>query len=109
MVDTLAEAQRWTHQKTGRDAAQITLLHVNALARDHLSAVLEALAASGWQFISLDEALADPLYALPDQYVGSCGCSWIARIAPPLKSTDDYYFGEAEQALAERFGRRDER
>lgn len=106
MLETLAEARRWTRAKTGRDAAQITLLHVNALARDHLGSVLRALAAAGWQFIALEEALADPLYARADDYVGHCGCSWLARIAPPLTPSDDYFFGDAETAISQRFGSR---
>ena len=106
MLETLAEARRWTKEKIGHDAAQITLLHVNTLARDHLGSVLRALSAAGWQFISLEEALADPLYARADEYVGHCGCSWLARIAPPLTPTDDYFFGDAEQALTDRFAKR---
>jgi hypothetical protein len=34
------------------------------------------------EFISVRQALADPGYALPDEYVGTKGMSWLYRIAP---------------------------
>jgi hypothetical protein len=82
------------------------LLHVNALARDHLSEVLRKLVTQGWQFISLEKALSDPMYALPDRYLGRCGCSWLAHMNLRSKPSDDYFFGDAEQAIQERFGPR---
>jgi hypothetical protein len=33
----------------------------------------------GYRFITVDEALRDPAYALPDGYVGPMGISWIHR------------------------------
>ena len=106
MVDSLGAAQELAMQKTGRDVAQITLVHVNRLAGDHLSDVLTALRARGWQFISLQEALSDPIYALPDSYVGGCGCSWLARIEPALTRADTYVFGDYEDQIRERFEKR---
>jgi len=35
----------------------------------------------GYKFVSLDHAVADPAYRLPDQYVGRGGFSWIHRWA----------------------------
>jgi peptidoglycan/xylan/chitin deacetylase (PgdA/CDA1 family) len=103
MLETLAEARRWANEKVRRDVAQITLFHVNALAADHLGEVLSAMRSQGWQFVSLAEALADPVYALPDVYTGRCGCSWLARIEPPLEPTDVYFFRDAEEAIEQRF------
>ena len=39
------------------------------------------LQARGYTFVSLDEALADPAYALADGYVGPRGLSWVHRWA----------------------------
>jgi peptidoglycan/xylan/chitin deacetylase (PgdA/CDA1 family) len=103
MVGTLATARDFAAHKVGHDVAHITLAHVNRLAADHLADVLAALRARGASFISLPEALADPVYALPDAYVGGCGCSWLARIAPPLTPMDTYVFGDGEDALHARF------
>jgi len=33
----------------------------------------------GYSFVTLDRALADPAYQLPDEYVGRGGFSWIHR------------------------------
>jgi hypothetical protein len=62
--------------------------------------------ARGWQFISLQEALTDPVYALPDSYAGTCGCSWLARIYPALTKEDPYIFGDYEDQIRECFEKR---
>lgn len=61
-------------------APQVLLIHANALAADHLGDLLEALREDGFRFVSLDEALADPLYAETDHYVGGVGMSWLYRV-----------------------------
>jgi peptidoglycan/xylan/chitin deacetylase (PgdA/CDA1 family) len=103
MVESLAAARSMALEKLGRDVAQITLLHVNRLAADHLPAVLAALREQGFRFVSLADALADPAYAAPDAYVGGCGCSWLARIAPPIDARALYPFGDMEEQLRARF------
>jgi peptidoglycan/xylan/chitin deacetylase (PgdA/CDA1 family) len=106
MVDSLQAARDLALHKTGQDVAQITLAHVNRLAGDHLSDVLAAFRTRGWQFVSLREALSDPVYARPDAYTGACGCSWLARIEPALTRQDTYVFGDYEDQLRERFEKR---
>lgn len=96
-------ARQIANAKLGRDVAQITLLHVNRLAADHLPSVLDALRQDGYSFVSLSEALADPVYSLADAYSGGCGCSWLARIAPALTPNDEYVFGDYEQQIQARF------
>jgi len=103
MVSTLRAARDLAVAKLGHDVPQITLMHVNRLAADHVADVLSALRARGVRFISLPEALADPVYSLPDAYTGGCGCSWLARVAPPLTRGDTYVFGDDEDALRKRF------
>ncbi len=106
MLESLQAARDLAVRKTGKDATQITLAHVNQLAGDHLPDVLRAMSSRGWQFVTLKEALADPVYALPDAYVGGCGCSWLARIKPALTRDDTYVFGDYEDQLRARFERR---
>lgn len=65
----------------GRQPAQILLLHANALNADHLGSLATAIAARGYAFVSLDRALEDPAYRLPDTYVGPRGPSWLVRWA----------------------------
>lgn len=65
----------------GRDVKHVLLLHANTLNADHLDAALTALENTGAVFITLDEALADPVYALDDQYAGKAGISWLDRVS----------------------------
>lgn len=43
--------------------------------------MLQILKDRGYQFVSLDEALKDPAYELPDDYIGPRGLSWLQRWA----------------------------
>jgi hypothetical protein len=61
---------------TGREMPQVLLLHANALNADHVSGVAELLVRRGYRFVPLEEALSDPAYRLPDDFVGSPGNSW---------------------------------
>jgi peptidoglycan/xylan/chitin deacetylase (PgdA/CDA1 family) len=52
----------------GRPVVQILLLHANELNADNLADLLSALSAQGYRFVTLERALQDPAYVLPDQY-----------------------------------------
>lgn len=65
----------------GREPAQVLLLHANALNADWLDEVAAMIAGRGYRAVPLDEALADSAYALPDEYVGPRGPSWLERWA----------------------------
>ena len=86
----------------GRDVSHILLLHVNSLAADHLDAVLDAYEAEGAVWISLDEALRDPVYAMEDQYAGKAGISWLYRVTPeePTPEWDSAEWKRLEAALS---------
>jgi hypothetical protein len=66
----------------GRIPPHVLLLHANALAADHVGELLDALRNGGTRIVSLEEALADPVFALADTYVGPKGFSWLYRIRP---------------------------
>jgi peptidoglycan/xylan/chitin deacetylase (PgdA/CDA1 family) len=61
---------------TGREIPQVLLLHANALNADNLAVVAELLVRREYRFVSLEEALRDPAYRLPDEFVGAPGNSW---------------------------------
>ncbi len=75
-------ADRVARRKVGRPVAQVLLLHANTLVDHGLDSLLTALETRGVEFVSLQAALLDPVYALPDDYVGRKGLSWLYRIAP---------------------------
>jgi Polysaccharide deacetylase len=60
----------------GREIAQVLLVHANSLNADRFGAVAETLVRRGYRFISLAEALEDPAYRLPDEFVGAPSNSW---------------------------------
>ena len=67
-------------EAVGRDIPHILLLHMNRINADHLDALLDWYAAEGWNFVAVEDALADPFYSLPDIYAGPRGLSQIERV-----------------------------
>lgn len=63
----------------GREIPQILLIHANEVNAACLDEMLGRLAARGYAFVSLEEALRDPAYGTPDEYVGNNGPSWLHR------------------------------
>ena len=63
----------------GREPAQVLLLHANSLNRDWYPQIHALYQARGYRFVTLDEALADPVYGHADDYVRANGVSWLHR------------------------------
>ena len=61
----------------GYEPKQILLLHASTLEADHVGELLDVLRQRGYRFITLEQALSDPVYSLPDTYVGEEGTGWI--------------------------------
>lgn len=97
MVASLAQAERLTDERVGRTVPHITLAHLNHLTADHLDRVLEALWAEGWTPISLEAAMADPVYTMPDEYVGGAAVPWPARVAEGDPETALWFSQEQER------------
>jgi peptidoglycan/xylan/chitin deacetylase (PgdA/CDA1 family) len=74
----------------GREVPQILLTHVNRLNAELMPQLLAGLKRRGYRFVTLEEALADPAYATPEDYAGKSGMSWLYRwaqsLGKPLKS-----------------------
>jgi len=69
--------EKFSKDLIGYEPKQILLLHGNWLEADHISELLDLLRKRGYQFITLQDALSDSAYSLPDEYVGEEGTSWI--------------------------------
>jgi peptidoglycan/xylan/chitin deacetylase (PgdA/CDA1 family) len=65
----------------GYEPKQILLLHASNLEADHIGELLDLLRKRGYRFITLQEALSDGAYSLPDTYVGEEGTGWIEHWA----------------------------
>jgi peptidoglycan/xylan/chitin deacetylase (PgdA/CDA1 family) len=63
----------------GREPAQILLLHASTLNRDWYPRIDALYRARGYGFVTLEQALADPIYAHADTYVRRNGISWLHR------------------------------
>ncbi|MBI3682062.1 MAG: polysaccharide deacetylase family protein [Acidobacteria bacterium] len=63
----------------GHEVRQILLIHANELNSEVMPKMLELMKKRGYRFISLERALEDPAYKLPDEYAGTGGFSWIHR------------------------------
>ena len=72
-------AERISPQVFGREITQTLLLHSNDITADCLDEMLRRLAARGYRFVTLDEAMSDPAYQTKDTYVSKAGPSWLWR------------------------------
>jgi peptidoglycan-N-acetylglucosamine deacetylase len=63
----------------GREFPQILLIHASQLNADVMPDLLAMFKRRGYTFVSLDHALGDAAYRLPDGYAGRGGFSWIHR------------------------------
>jgi peptidoglycan/xylan/chitin deacetylase (PgdA/CDA1 family) len=102
-MESVVEAfERGSVALLGREFPQILLIHASQMNADLMPDLLAMFKRRGYTFVSLDHALADPAYKLPDGYVGRNGFSWIHRWAktkgmkttpepePPAWVTDAY-------------------
>lgn len=61
----------------GYEPKQILLLHASNLEADHIGELMDLLRKRGYRFVNLEDALGDPAYSLPDDYVGEEGTGWL--------------------------------
>jgi len=81
MKETVAHFETVSQELLGYQPKHILLLHANELNADTLPRLADMIRARGYSFISMEEALTDPAYALPDEYVSTNGISWLHRWA----------------------------
>lgn len=72
-----AYSERLSAKIVGHEPKQILLLHASNLEADHIGELLDVLRKRGYRFITLEDALGDQAYSLPDTYVGEEGTGWI--------------------------------
>ena len=73
--------EKWSPKIAGYEPPQILLLHDHQLNADTLDRLAAMIRKRGYSFISIDEALRDPIYRRPEHYVGGYGVSWMYRWA----------------------------
>ena len=80
MKERTAYFQALSQKALGRDVSHILLLHMNKINADHLDDLLAWYDTNGWTFITVEQALRDPLFTAPDLYTGPRGLSQIERV-----------------------------
>lgn len=79
MESTVAFFEMRSVEVMGREFPQVLLIHANQLNADFMPALLSLFERRGYRFVTLEEALRDPVYQSPENYVGKNGFSWIHR------------------------------
>jgi len=72
-----AYAEQLSTRLLGYEPKQILLIHANQLEADHIGELFEVFRKRGYRFITLEEALSDSAYGLPDTYLGEEGTGWL--------------------------------
>jgi peptidoglycan/xylan/chitin deacetylase (PgdA/CDA1 family) len=93
--------EKFSRELLGYEPKQILLLHGNNLEAEHIGELFDLLRKRGYRFVTLQDALSDQAYALPDSFVAEEGSNWLDHWAislgkPPLHSP------EAPQAMVDR-------
>jgi peptidoglycan/xylan/chitin deacetylase (PgdA/CDA1 family) len=70
--------ERMSMEFLGYEPPQIFLMHANELNAEYFDDLIEMLQARGYEFITLDEALKDSAYSLPEA-PNKRGVSWMHR------------------------------
>lgn len=79
-----AKLEYWERQSVklfGREMSQTLLIHANFINSDYLDDLAAMFRKRGYKFVTLEEALKDEAYRLPDTYIGPAGISWLHRWA----------------------------
>lgn len=72
-----AYSEQLSVKVVGYEPKQILLLHASNLEADHIGELMDVLRKRGYRFITLEDALGDSAYSLPDTYVGEEGSGWL--------------------------------
>lgn len=72
-----AYSEQLSLKTVGYEPRQIILLHASNLEADHIGELLDVLRRRGYRFITLQDALSDSAYSLPDTFVGEEGTGWL--------------------------------
>ena len=76
-----AYSEQLSAKIVGYEPKQILLLHASNLEADHIGELIDVLRKRGYRFITLEDALSDSAYSLPDTYIGEEGTGWLEHWA----------------------------
>ncbi|HEV2864041.1 MAG TPA: M56 family metallopeptidase [Pyrinomonadaceae bacterium] len=71
----------YSREVVGREFPQTLMLTAGALNADTIDDLVSMLKRRGYSFVTMEQAMKDEAYRLPDTYVGRTGDSWLVRWA----------------------------
>lgn len=80
MQERTSYFQQLAQEGLGGDVDHILLIHLNRINADHLLTLLDWYADQGWEFVTVEEAMAHPFYSKSDVYAGPQGLSQVERV-----------------------------
>jgi hypothetical protein len=80
----------------GYSIAQVFLCHASRMTADYMNQILLLFEKKHYRFISLGEALKDPVYQTPVTVYGKWGISWLDRWALSVGKTKEFFEGEPD-------------
>ena len=86
--------ERLSQRLLGYEVRQTLVLHANSINAEKFGELAHALKRRGYEFVTLERALADGAYAEPDTYVESEGISWLQRWALDRGHGESFLDGE---------------
>ncbi|HUF03823.1 MAG TPA: polysaccharide deacetylase family protein [Aridibacter sp.] len=106
MDSVFGHFEKLSREFLGREPAQVLLLHVNRINADHFGKLASMMEKRGYEYVSLDEALKDEVYRLPE-VTSRTGLSWIHRwmLAKGLEMKKE---PDVPNWIGDLFARRDE-
>jgi len=97
MLDVVSFYEGQSEAIVGRAIPHVLLVHAYALNADWLGEFMTEIERRGYRWISLDEALEDPVYERPiDGWTGQGGISWLHRWAITEGIDRSVFKGEPE-------------
>lgn len=94
MMEKVTYFENNAQELFGRPISHTLLIHDNFLNAHFLGKLLAALEKSGYEFISLTDALEDPAYRSEDTTSLSAGITWLHRWAITRGVDKSFYAGE---------------
>jgi peptidoglycan/xylan/chitin deacetylase (PgdA/CDA1 family) len=100
-TDVFSYYEKLSRDLLGYEPRQVLLLHANNLEAEHIGELADLIRKRGYRFVTLENALGDQAYSLPDTFVGEEGTNWIDHWAitlgkPPVGAP------EAPRAMVDR-------
>jgi len=71
--------ERQSMKLLGREISQTLLIHANFINSDYFDDLAAMFKRRGYRFVTLEEALKDEAYRLPDNFTRRAGISWLHR------------------------------